>query len=72
MIRDLGVDRLLSLGRELNKVGGVQLHIRNNWKHGGKKKLPGQCGTCPIRISGPCLKLPQSKTILSGIIFMVC
>ena len=39
MIRDLGVDRLLSLGRELNKVGGVQLHIRNNWKAwGGKKK----------------------------------
>lgn len=38
MISQGDVDGLLSPGRELDKVDGIQLHIRNNWGVWKQKK----------------------------------
>lgn len=64
MIRQGCVDRLLSLGRELDNGGGVQLRVRKSWGAWEENKgFPGPCRACPFWISGPCWKLPW----LSGI-----
>lgn len=48
MVRQECVDRLLSLGRELDGGGGVQLYVRKNWEAWGKKRFPRPMSGLPI------------------------